>query len=110
MGDDGKPDFAPEDDLSMAEEVEPDWDCFARMEGVDDAPPAIRALIYEYGAPALVITGEIGAGHPGIIEMALKSRRFQRQIEWLRTDFVTPKVGMSMLDVAAIRKRAAGLA
>lgn len=105
------------DDDEGLDEDEVDLDAWSRMQCIDSMPPEWRALVHDYGwLIVLKVYADVQDEEPEIAlriaRLALKGWREGKQKEAMSDDYVldrTASKGAKVADVAAIRKRAAGL-
>lgn len=60
------------------------------MAPIDALPPPFRKLVYEYGRNVTLALVESGTKDEQEAEFQLASMRWQRQEQWLKTDYIPP--------------------
>lgn len=75
------------------------------MAPIDALPEAFRKLVYEYGRNATLALVQSGVKDPLEAEFQLSTIRWQRQEQWLKTDYIPP--GTRFRDGSGVRPRRA---
>lgn len=60
------------------------------MAPIDALPEPFRKLVYEYGRNATLALVQSGVKDPQEAEFQLSTNRWQRQEQWLKTDYIPP--------------------
>ena len=65
------------------------------MAAIDALSPRLRALVHEYGVKIVLGLMDDCGDDPDDLEPLLAAWRQRRQEEWLRTDYITPRLRRS---------------